>query len=76
MEVLIDSLNNTRHPRIRVTSNKKQSYSFKKLSKHKTNLKPKHVTLYMQEMERRKTKSGYMPDYAGHRLLLRKWPAA
>ena len=45
MEVWINSLNNTRHPRIRVKSNKKSKVIHSNIwktyeSKHKTNLKP------------------------------------
>ena len=71
--MLIDSLNNTRHPRIRVKSNKN-----KVIHSNEVNTKPKaelHITLYMQRMERRMTETGYIIDCVDNRLLLCKWLA-
>ena len=36
--------------------------------------KAKYLTLQIRD-GKKKDNSGYMPDFVGHRLLLRKWPA-
>ena len=74
--MLIDSLNNTRHPRIRVKSNKNKVIHSKKMKRHKTNLKPIACNAIHAGDGKRKTESGYIIDCVDNRLLFRKWPAA